>query len=327
MARRRIKFFSTQFLATVLGLGLFFIAGLFHIAFYRSLAKPIYLISLILLVLVLFFGSTVRGTTGWFRLAGFSFQPAEFAKFGLIIFSAWWASKQARRFDRWQFILTSGFFTLLLVILIIFQPDLGSALVLLGIWFSLLFFTGTKKRFILFLTGVFLLTFLAGWIFLFKDYQKERLLTFIDPARDPLGAGYNVTQSMIAIGSGGFLGRGLGFGSQSQLHFLPEAQTDFIFSVIAEELGFIGSFIVLSFYFLLLWRLLVIAKRGKEDFSAYLVLGIISMYFIQIVINIGGATGFLPVTGVTLPFLSYGGSSLLINFLLLGVVESAVKNV
>jgi len=320
------SFLSTQFLATILGLGLFFIAGFLHVAFYRSSAKLIYLLSLALLVLVLFFGATIRGTTGWFRVAGFSFQPAEFAKLGLVIFLAWWISKQARRFDRWQFILTSGFFTLLLAGLIILQPDLGSALVLVGVWFGILFLTGTKKRFIFFLVGIFLITTLFSWFFLFKPYQKDRLLTFVDPGRDPLGSGYNVTQSIIAIGSGQFLGRGLGFGSQSQLHFLPEAQTDFIFSVIAEELGFIGVFIILLFYFLLLWRLFSIGKNCNDDFSAYLVLGIMLLFFIQIIINIGGATGFLPVTGVTLPFLSYGGSSLLINFLLLGIAESVARS-
>ena len=316
-------FFSTQFLATVLGLGLFFVAGLMHVAFFRSSAKLVYLFSIILLIAVLFFGSTVKGTTGWFRVAGFSFQPAEFAKLALVIFSAWWISKQARRFDRWQFILTSGFFTLVLAILIILQPDLGSALVLFGIWFGLLFLTGTKKRFIFSLIGIFLITSLVGWFFFFKPYQKERLLTFVDPARDPLGAGYNVTQSVIAIGSGKFFGRGLGFGSQSQLHFLPEAQTDFIFSVIAEELGFIGAFVVLLFYFLLLWRLFSIGKKCNDDFSAYLVLGVMLLFFIQILINVGGATGFLPVTGVTLPFLSYGGSSLIINFLLFNSFNSS----
>ncbi|MBU2542061.1 rod shape-determining protein RodA [Patescibacteria group bacterium] len=319
------EFFSTQLLATILGLVLFFVAGVFHIAFYRSLAKPLYLVSVILLISVLFLGSTIRGTTGWFRIGGLSFQPAEFAKLGMIVFQAWWISKQARRFDRWQFVLTSGFFTAVMVCLIALQPDLGSALVMFGIWFGLLFSVGTKKRFLFLLVAGLLAVFLLGWFFFFKGYQKERFSTFIDPGRDPLGSGYNVTQSMIAIGSGKFLGRGLGFGSQSQLHFLPESQTDFIFSVIAEELGFLGTSAVLLFYFFLLWRLLIIAKKSRDDFSAYLVLGVLLLYFIQIIINIGGATGLLPITGVTLPFLSYGGSSLLINFLLLGIVESVAR--
>src|SRR3989339_701014 len=152
-------------------------------------------------------------------------------------------------------------------------------------------------------------------------------MTFIDPTRDPLGSGYNVTQSIIAVGSGQFLGRGLGFGSQSQLHFLPEAQTDFIISVIGEELGFVGFFIVLVLYFVLLWRLVNIAYKAKNDFGAYVSLGVSLVFLSHIVVNIGAAMGLLPVTGVTLPFLSYGGSSLIINFLLLGIAESSARSV
>lgn len=318
-------FFPTQLLALVVGLVLFFSAGFFHASFYRASAKLVYLLSLLLLIAVLFFGDTIRGTTGWFRLGGFSFQPAEFAKVGLVIFLAWWISIQARRFDRWQFLLTSGFFTLLPIGLIMLQPDLGSAMVLFSVWFGLLFLVGVKKRYIALLLGLLSLAVLFSWFFLFQDYQKDRFLTFLDPARDPLGSGYNVNQSVIAIGSGQFFGRGLGFGSQSQLHFLPEAQTDFIISVVAEELGFLGVAIVLLIYFLLIWRLLYIAKTSRDDFVSYLVLGALLVFFIQILVNIGGASGLLPVTGVTLPFLSYGGSSLVINFLLLGIVESVYR--
>ena len=151
-------------------------------------------------------------------------------------------------------------------------------------------------------------------------------MTFINPNLDPLGSGYNVAQSIIAIGSGNINGRGLGFGSQSQLHFLPEAQTDFIFAVIGEELGFVGTSIVLGLYVILLWRLFYISQKCRDDFSAYLVLGIAFIFFFQIIINIGATLGLLPVTGVTLPFLSYGGSSLVINFFLIGIAESVVKS-
>ncbi|MBI4427032.1 MAG: rod shape-determining protein RodA [Candidatus Magasanikbacteria bacterium] len=320
-----LNFFPTQALAVAVGLVLFFTAGFFHISFYRASAKLVYLFSLLLLIAVLFFGQSLRGTTGWFRLGSFSFQPAEFAKVGLAIFLAWWISIQARRFDRWQFLLTSGFFTLLPIGLIMFQPDLGSAMVLFSVWFGLLFLVGVKKRYIALLVALSSITAVASWFFLFQDYQKDRLLTFLDPSREPLKAGYNVNQSVIAIGAGQIFGRGLGFGSQSQLHFLPEAQTDFIFSVIAEELGFLGVSVVLVIYFLLLWRLLYIAKTSRDDFLSYLVLGILLVFFVQILVNIGGAVGLLPVTGVTLPFLSYGGSSLVMNFLLLGVVESVYR--
>jgi len=242
-----------------------------------------------------------------------------------VLLFGWWMSKQGRRYYSLEFVLSSGIAAGLYVGLILLQPDLGSALVLVGIWFGLLLFSGTKKRYIALLVGVVIATFVFGWFFLFQPYQKERLLTFVDPSRDPLDTGYNVTQSIIAIGSGKMFGRGLGFGSQSQLHFLPEAQTDFISSVIGEELGFVGLCILLILYFVLLWRFLRIALSARDDFSSYTVLGIALLFFIQLVVNMGGATGLLPVTGVTLPFVSYGGSSLIINFALVGIAESIAR--
>ncbi len=320
-----LEYFPTQFLALIIGLFFLLFAGFFHVSFYRSSAKLIYLVSALLLFLVLLFGETIRGTTGWFVLAGYSFQPAEFAKIGLILFLSWWIQRYGRRFEKWQFVFTSGLITLLLVGLIMLQPDLGSALILISIWFGMLFLTGTKKKYIFGLLLIFLVIFLFSWLFLFAGYQKDRLMTFMDPERDPLGSGYNVTQSVIAIGSGQLFGRGLGFGSQSQLHFLPEAQTDFIFAVIAEELGFIGVVVVLVLYFFIFWRLLDIARQAQDEFATYMVLGIILLFFSQILINLGAAAGFMPVVGVTLPFLSYGGSSLVINLLLVGVAMSALQ--
>lgn len=321
-----LSFFPTQAMAMGIGLIVFFIASFIRVTFYRAASRLVYSIALLLLVAVLLFGETVHGTTGWFRISGFSFQPAEFAKLALILFLAWWISKQGRNFTSPKFIIGTGIFTLLLVILILLQPDFGSTLILCGIWFGLLLLTGTKKRYIILLVSIVVVSFLISWLFLFKDYQKERFSTFLHPSYDPLGAGYNVSQSIIAVGSGKILGRGLGFGSQSQLHFLPEAQTDFISAVIAEELGFIGISIVLALYFLLIWRLLCIASNGRDDFGVYTVLGILLLFFLQVLVNIGGALGLMPLTGVTLPFLSYGGSSLIINFLLLGIVESVFRS-
>lgn len=322
----KLNFFFMQSSAAAIGAAFFLGASALHVSFYRNGAKLIYLLAGLLLFAVLFFGETIRGTTGWFHLAGFSFQPAEFAKVGLILFLAAWIERFGRRFDKWQFIFTSGLFTFALVGLILLQPDAGSALVLGAIWFGLLLLTGIKKRYLWGLMAVGLVAVSVAWFFLLVPYQKERVLTFIEPGRDPLGAGYNVTQSIIAIGSGKLFGRGLGFGSQSQLHFLPEAQTDFIFSVIAEELGLVGAAAVLVLYALLFWRLLILIKKARNDFSAYVIAGALLLFFIQIVINLGAAMGFLPVVGVTLPFLSYGGSSLLINLLLLGIVESVARS-
>ncbi len=321
-----LVFFPTQIIALVIGLVLSFVISGFHIVTYQSLSRLAYSLSFVLLVGVLIFGTTVRGTTGWFQVAGFSFQPAEVAKIALVLFLAWLIQRHGQRFDTWQFVFSSGLFTALLVGLIMLQPDLGSSLILVGIWFGLLLLTGVKKRFLFLIALLGLVTFLLSWTFLFADYQKDRLTTFLSLESDPLGAGYNVSQSIIAVGSGNLLGRGLGFGSQSQLHFLPEAQTDFIFSVLAEELGFVVVFTIFTIYFFVLWRFVKIARQSSDDFSTYVVLGIAIYLFIQIVINIGGAVGMLPVTGVTLPFLSYGGSSVIANFILLGIVQSAARS-
>ncbi len=321
-----LTFFPTQAFALLLGLGAIFVLGTLHVTFYRSSAQLSYYIALLLLVLVLVFGMNIRGTTGWFRFLGFSFQPAEFAKIACILLLSWWITKQGRRFDRLEFVISSGMATLLLCGLILLQPDLGSAAVIGAIWFGMLVLSGVKKRYI----GALLLALLLGavlaWFFVFQQYQKDRVLNFLYPEKDPLRSGYNVSQSIIAIGAGKFSGRGLGFGSQSQLHFLPEAQTDFIISVIGEELGFVGMSLVLLLYIALLWRLLFLSKRTDNDFSAFFLFGTALLFFIQIVINIGGATGVLPVTGVTLPFLSYGGSSLIMNCALLGIVQSVVRS-
>ncbi len=320
-----LTYFPTQLIALVIGVGLLFVLGSIHVSFYESGAKLFFVLSVLLLVLVLFFGVTVRGTTGWFRIFGFSFQPAEFAKVAIALMLAYVTAKQGRIFARFGYVAVTGIPAGITVALIMLQPDLGSALVIGGIWVSILIFAGTKPRYLMGLLSIIAIAFLLGWLFFFQEYQRNRLRVFIDPELDPWGAGYNVSQSLIAIGSGGLFGRGLGFGSQSQLHFLPEAQTDFIFAVIAEELGFVGVLIVFTLYVLLFWRLLRIARRAQDEFSAYMALGVTGMFFIHIVFNIGAASGLLPVTGLTLPFLSYGGSSLMINLGLIGIVQSLLR--
>ncbi len=320
-----LSFFSRQVLALGIGLvGLVLLSRL-HITFYEAHSRVIYITAFVLLVLVLFFGTTIRGTTGWFRFFGFSFQPAEFAKIALVIFLAWRIDRQARRFQTWQFLLVMTILTGLLAGLIMLQPDLGSSMILVGVWFGMMLLAGIPKRYTFGLVFVGVSVIVISWFFLFQDYQKNRILTFINPERDPLGSGYNVTQSIIAIGAGGIFGRGLGFGSQSQLHFLPEAQTDFIFAVIGEELGFVGTSLLLILYAVLIFRLAVIAHQARGEFASYIALGIALIFLLQVTINVGAAIGLLPVTGVTLPLVSYGGSSLIINLLLIGVAESAAR--
>ncbi len=321
-----LTFFPVQVIAFLLGAGILMLAASVHSVFYQSLSRLSYIGVSFLLIGVLFFGVTVRGTTGWFRFAGFSLQPAELAKVSLILFLSWLFYRHGRQYYKWQFVFGSMLVVGLYAGLIMLQPDLGSAFILLSIWFGLLLFSNTKKRYIVALLAAGVGVFFIGWFFLFAPYQKARLVTFMDPSADPLGSGYNVSQSIIAIGAGNLVGRGLGFGSQSQLHFLPEAQTDFIFAVIAEELGFVAVLTIFILYSILIWRIVALTEKCRDDFTVYVLLGIAIMFFTQVMVNIGAATGVLPVTGVTLPFLSYGGSSLVINLFLIGIVESIARS-
>ncbi|OGH76822.1 MAG: rod shape-determining protein RodA [Candidatus Magasanikbacteria bacterium RIFOXYC2_FULL_40_16] len=319
-------YFPTQFAAFIIGFVLLVVVSQLHMSFFQSVSKPVYVFSVLLLILVLFFGDLSRGTMGWFKFGTLSFQPTELAKIGLIVMLGYLIVRQGRRFDKLQFVVLSGIFLLVPALLILLQPDLGSALVFGGIWFGMLILTGVKKRYIFALLVLLSLGFFLSWHYVLEPYQKERLSVFISPEKDLLDSGYNVNQSVIAIGAGNFFGRGLGFGSQSQLHFLPEAQTDFIFSVIAEEMGFVGAFIVLTVFLLFLVKIISIAKDCRDDYGSYVAVGIGLMFFIQLAFNVGGATGILPITGLTLPFVSYGGSSLVINLFLVGILMSISRS-
>ncbi|MFA7654437.1 MAG: rod shape-determining protein RodA [Candidatus Magasanikbacteria bacterium] len=316
--------FKKQLVALSIGLAVFIFASMMHPSWFRHTAKSWYWLAVISLLGVLFLGRSIRGTTGWFSVAGFSFQPVELAKVGVIMLLAYVIDSFGRRFERPLFFFGTGFLVLLPITLVMLQPDLGSAVILGLIWLGLMLLVRARRLYLGALVVFFTIMAITSWFFLLADYQKERLATFINPAYDPLGAGYNVSQSLIAIGSGKIFGRGLGFGSQSQLRFLPESQTDFIFSVIGEELGFAGAATIIILFGLILWRLIKIIGAAEDDFSAALVCGITILFFAQFFINVGADIGILPVTGITLPFVSYGGSSLLINFLLVGMAEAMI---
>jgi rod shape determining protein RodA len=319
-----LVFFKKQLVASSIGIFILFGASFTHCAFWRHTAKWWYLLSFLLLILVLIFGTTIRGTRGWFDLSFFSVQPVEIAKIGLILIMAHIIARFGRQFERPLFFFGTAIVSFALVFLVILQPDLGSAVLLVAIWFGLTWMVGSRRLFImLFILGVLLLG-IFGWFFLLKDYQKERLSTFVNPSSDPLRSGYNATQSIIAVGAGKVLGRGLGFGSQSQLRFLPEAQTDFIFSVIGEELGLAGVMAILALFGVIFWRLFVIIKKTNDDFIAIIACGVLILFFTQMFTNISACIGLLPITGVTLPFVSYGGSSIVISMLMIGIVESMV---
>ena len=315
-------YFKKQLFALGVGLAFFFVAATSQHTLWRYLAKWWYLFSALLMASVLIFGQTIRGTKGWFSVAGLSFQPVEMAKIGLILMIAYIISRFGRRFDRPLFFFGTGLVTLLLLIFTMMQPDLGSAVLLGSIWFGMVWAVGARRLYLVLLVGSVISMAVLGWFFFLKGYQKDRLANFINPGRDPLGSGYNVTQSIIAVGAGKLFGRGLGFGSQSQLRFLPEAQTDFVFSVIGEELGMAGIVAMLVLFGLVFWRLLLIIRKSNDDFVAATAMGILILFFVQLFTNVGANLGLLPITGVPLPFVSYGGSSLVINLLLVGILES-----
>ena len=290
----------------------------------RNYGRGLYLLGVVMMVAVLIFGTTLRGTTGWFIVGPFSFQPVEFMKLALVVQFARYFGEHARRRFGFREIGESGLLLLIPVVLVLLQPDLGSASLLIGTWVVMLFFAGIRVQHVFILLSSAVVVALLAWGFVLQDYQKERVNVFLHPERDVLGEGYNISQAQIAIGSGQWFGRGLGFGSQSQLKFLPEAQTDFVFAVIAEELGFVGVLVVFVAIGLLFYRLLLVALRSRDNFSSFLAIGIFAIFLVQMSVNIGVNLAILPATGVALPFVSYGGSSLLISLCFIGIVQSVV---
>ncbi len=311
-----------QLFVMLLGMGAGLAAMRFNYVQWRNYGRVLYLIGLISMVGVLLFGTTLRGTTGWFVILGISFQPVELMKFALAVELARYFSERARRQFGWRELIGSGVLTAIPAILTAMQPDLGSAMLLVGIWFVVIFFAGLRYLHAAVMAGAGVVMGVIGWFFLLAEYQKERIRVFLDPTLDPLDSGYNVLQAKIAIGSGQWFGRGLGFGSQSQLKFLPESQTDFIFAVIAEELGFIGVMVLFAAMILFLWRGLKLIQVSRDHFSTFLVVGILAAFFVQLSVNIAVNLAILPTTGIALPFVSYGGSSLLMSFFMLGVLLS-----
>lgn len=313
-----------QVIAGLIGVVVFLVLALSNFKLLQNYSLAFFVVCVLLLVGVLFFGTTIRGSTGWYVVGGVSIQPVEFMKVALVISLAAYFSRRTARPFQMRHLYESGLIMLLPVVLVLFQPDLGSACVLVGTWLVVLICAGLPWRFLIGLCAALAIIFLASWQFLFADYQHARILSFLDPSLDPLGQGYNVTQAIIAIGSGGLFGSGLGFGTQSQLKFLPESQTDFIFAVIAEELGFFGVCILLIAFTILFVRLRKQVMLSRDDFTSFLLLGAGAVFFLQFLVNVGMNLGLFPVTGIGLPFVSYGGSSLLAMFALAGIIESVI---
>jgi rod shape determining protein RodA len=284
------------------------------------LSFPLYGANLLLLILVLAIGRTSMGATRWISLAGINVQPSEIMKIVIIVALARYFSDKAhlRGFSLRELIMP-GLILGLPTLLIMKQPDLGTALLVLGIGGTMALFAGVRRVTLVFLGLSGCAAAGGGW-FLLHDYQKQRILTFLNPERDPLGAGYHIIQSKIAVGSGGFNGLGFMKGTQSQLSFLPERHTDFAFSVFAEEWGLTGCLLLLALYCLIVLWGLHIALRSNERFGMYLAIGVSAMLFWHIVVNLGMVIGLLPVVGVPLPLFSYGGTSMITTMTGVGIL-------
>jgi rod shape determining protein RodA len=292
---------------------------------YPWFIKFLYLLALFLLLFSLFFGPTIRGTKGWLVLGPFRFQPVEFAKIALILVYASYFSRKHIFVASWKIILESFLLFIVLGGLVLLQPDLGSFLILFGIWFGFLLLIGLPGKKIIVSIFIFIILTVFGWNFFLKDYQKQRIIDVFFPEKNALTSNYSTIQSKIAIGSGGLFGKGFRQGTQTQLGFLTEPATDFIFSALVEEWGFVLGLLVIIVFLFLILGLIQIGIFSNSNFLKFICLGTIIIFGLHFLINLGSALGILPVIGVPFPFLSYGGSNLLTNFFLLGIILSIVK--
>jgi rod shape determining protein RodA len=321
------SFFNKQLIWLALSIFVMVLISFIDVRFLRRTSVIIwmYVITVSILASLFIFGSVFQGSQSWFNLGFFSFQPAELSKLVLVLLLAKYFSKRHVEIKQIRHIIVSGIYAGILFFLIMMQPDFGSALIIFAVWFGMVLFSGlSKKHFIsLFATGVVVFGIL--WASVFADYQKTRILTFLNPLQDLQGAGYNAYQSTISVGSGMIWGKGVGNGTQSRLLFLPEYQTDFVFAAYAEEWGFIGSILLFILYLLLIFRILKIAIHGESNFEILYAIGFSILIMSHVIIHTGINIGLLPVTGITIPFMSYGGTNLLILFSGLGILFAMRK--
>ena len=301
---------------------LFFFLSFFDFRFLRNRKISVILFSTACVVLIILgvFGKVVKGAQSWFDLGLFSFQPSDPIKLILIIVLAKYFSRRHIEIANIRHILVSGAYAFIIFTLILVQPDFGSAIIVFLIWLGMVLVSGISKKHILAVFLVGLVAFGGLWGFGFKEYQKDRIKTFIHPLADIHGAGYNVYQSVIAVGSGEVLGKGVGYGTQSRLKFLPEYQTDFILAAFAEEWGFVGVILLFILFAIVVWRIIANAIKGASNFEILYGAGLAIFIISHVVINVGMNLGVLPVTGITLPFLSYGGTHVLTELVGLGIL-------
>lgn len=315
-------FFDRQLIWIAISVGAFFIAALPEYTFLRrtQIVSVLYALILVLLAFIFVAGTVVKGAQQRFDFGFFALQPSDPAKLILIIVLAKYFARRHVEIANFRHIFISGAYAAAICGMVFLQPDFGGAIIILSIWFGMVLVAGISWRHLAFLFITGLIAAGSLWMFVLQDYQKARIVTFVHPLADIHGAGYNAYQSTVAVGSGELLGKGIGFGTQSKLRFLPEYQTDFIFAAYAEEWGFAGVLIALGLFAVIVMRTLMISAQGTDNFAVLFGVGVALMFLAHIVVHIGMNLGLLPVTGTTVPFMSYGGSHLLTEFVALGIL-------
>lgn len=321
-------FFEKQLISLGVAIIAFFVATRVDTDMLRRTNVLVLLfVGMSLVLLVLFgIGHVAKGAQSWFMVGTFALQPAEMMKLVLILILAKYFSRRHVEIAHFRHILVSGVYAFIPFALVLLQPDFGSAMIIFFVWFGMILVSGVSKKHLALVFLVGAIVFTGLWASVFEQYQKARIMTFVSPLSDIRGTGYHVYQSTIAVGSGQVVGKGVGYGTQSRLKFLPEYQTDFIFSAFAEEWGFIGVIILFGLFTLIIWRILSIALVGATNFEMLYGAGVAVLIISHFIVNIGMTIGLLPVTGVTVPFMSFGGSHLLVEFVALGLLVSMKNN-
>lgn len=315
-------FFTRQLIWFAVSIMVFLVLSFVDFRFLRNgkLLTLLYFFTVFVLGSLFLAGSVFNGAQSWLSLGFFAVQPADFSKIILILILAKYFSKRHVAIGNFKHIIVSGIYALILFLLIAAQPDFGSAMIIFFIWFGMILVSGVSKKHVLFLITSGIVAIFALWTFVFADYQKQRIMTFFYPEQDLSGAGYNSNQAKIAVGSGQVFGKGLGYGTQSRLKFLPEHETDFIFSSFAEEWGYLGVLIIFSLFLFVIYRIILNAAVGETNFEILFGVGVAFYFMAHFFVHVGINIGVLPVTGITIPFMSYGGSHLLSEFIVLGIL-------
>lgn len=316
------SFASHQMIAIAVSVIVFFCISCLDVRILRhtSVSVALFVFCTGLLLALFLIGRVSHGAQSWFSFGSFAFQPSDLAKLALIVILAKYFSRRHIEIANVRHILVSGAYSFVFFALVLVHPDLGSAMIIALIWLGMVMVSGISKKHLLIMIAIAAIGFGLLWNIGFKEYQKDRIRNFLNPIADIHGAGYNAYQSTIAVGSGGLWGKGLGYGTQSRLKFLPEYQTDFIFAAFAEEWGFFGIVILFGLFTFIIWRIIYHAMHGASNFEILFGAGVAIYFIVHIVINVGMNMHLLPVTGTPLPFMSYGGTHIMSEAIALGVL-------